>query len=180
MSHEYHVIYSVRYYPQFHVAEVGLGMFYLISLIFQFFFLSHGKPWMLNQWMWGHTCMLNVLSHFSNIVCSRCPVKMCNCLYVTENAHLWSSLSDFGQICTASPFLRQPGYVHASSLQLNPSVWMSSGCLSFLPKTFPHFSMWFTGPCWCSSEAWKKFSVNLILDTFILWKNDFSFLHFTV
>ena len=24
----YHVIYSVRYYPQFHVTAVGLGMYY--------------------------------------------------------------------------------------------------------------------------------------------------------
>jgi hypothetical protein len=28
MLHEYHVIYSVPYYPQFHVTAVGLGMYY--------------------------------------------------------------------------------------------------------------------------------------------------------
>jgi hypothetical protein len=28
MSHEYHVIYSVRYYPRFHVNPVGLGIYY--------------------------------------------------------------------------------------------------------------------------------------------------------
>jgi hypothetical protein len=28
MLHEYHVIYSVRYYPQFHVTAVGLGTYY--------------------------------------------------------------------------------------------------------------------------------------------------------
>jgi len=26
--HEYHVIYSVRYYPRFHVTAVGLGTYY--------------------------------------------------------------------------------------------------------------------------------------------------------
>jgi hypothetical protein len=28
MLHEYHVIYSVRYYPRFHVTAVGLGTYY--------------------------------------------------------------------------------------------------------------------------------------------------------
>jgi hypothetical protein len=28
MLHEYHVIYSVRYYPRFHVTAVGLGTHY--------------------------------------------------------------------------------------------------------------------------------------------------------
>ena len=28
MLHEYHVIYSVRYYPRFHVSAVGLGTYY--------------------------------------------------------------------------------------------------------------------------------------------------------
>jgi len=28
MLHEYHVIYSVQYYPCFHVTVVGLGMYY--------------------------------------------------------------------------------------------------------------------------------------------------------
>jgi hypothetical protein len=28
MLHEYHVIYSVRYYPLFHVTAVGLGTYY--------------------------------------------------------------------------------------------------------------------------------------------------------
>jgi hypothetical protein len=28
MLHEYHVIYSVRYYPWFHVTAVGLGTYY--------------------------------------------------------------------------------------------------------------------------------------------------------
>jgi hypothetical protein len=28
MLHEYHVIYSVRYYPRFHVTVVGLGTYY--------------------------------------------------------------------------------------------------------------------------------------------------------
>jgi hypothetical protein len=28
MLHEYHVIYSVQYYPQFHVTVVGLGTYY--------------------------------------------------------------------------------------------------------------------------------------------------------
>jgi hypothetical protein len=28
----------------------------LISLIFQFLG-GHGKPWILNQWIWGHNCM---------------------------------------------------------------------------------------------------------------------------
>jgi len=29
MLHEYNVIYSIRYYPGFHVTAVGLGMYYL-------------------------------------------------------------------------------------------------------------------------------------------------------
>jgi hypothetical protein len=28
MLHEYHVIYSVRYYPRFHITAVGLGTYY--------------------------------------------------------------------------------------------------------------------------------------------------------
>jgi len=28
MLHEYHVTYSVRYYPRFHVTAVGLGTYY--------------------------------------------------------------------------------------------------------------------------------------------------------
>jgi len=28
MLHEYHIIYGVRYYPQFHVTAVGLGTYY--------------------------------------------------------------------------------------------------------------------------------------------------------
>jgi hypothetical protein len=28
MLHEYHVIYSVRYYPRFHLTVVGLGTYY--------------------------------------------------------------------------------------------------------------------------------------------------------
>jgi hypothetical protein len=36
MLHEYHVIYSVRYYPRFHVTAVGLGTYYV--------------------WLWGHYC----------------------------------------------------------------------------------------------------------------------------
>jgi hypothetical protein len=28
MLHEYHVIYSVRYYPRFHLNAVGLGKYY--------------------------------------------------------------------------------------------------------------------------------------------------------
>jgi hypothetical protein len=27
MLHEYHVVYSVQYYPRFHVTAVGLGMY---------------------------------------------------------------------------------------------------------------------------------------------------------
>jgi hypothetical protein len=29
MLHEYHIIYSVRYYPRFHITAVGLGTYYL-------------------------------------------------------------------------------------------------------------------------------------------------------
>jgi hypothetical protein len=29
MLHEYHVIYSVRYYPRFHLTAVGLGKYYV-------------------------------------------------------------------------------------------------------------------------------------------------------
>jgi hypothetical protein len=42
MLHEYHVIYSVRYYPRFHVTAVGLGTYY--------------------PWIRGHTCTPNNLS----------------------------------------------------------------------------------------------------------------------
>jgi hypothetical protein len=37
MLHEYHVIYSVRYYPRFHITAVGLATYY---------------PWIL-----GHYCI---------------------------------------------------------------------------------------------------------------------------
>jgi hypothetical protein len=40
---------------------------------------------------------------------------------------------------------------------------MSLGCLSFLPRTFHHFSMWFIGSLWSSSEAQGKCSVNTYL-----------------
>jgi len=36
MLHEYHVIYSVRYYPGFHITVVDLGTHY--------------------PWIWGHYC----------------------------------------------------------------------------------------------------------------------------
>jgi ribosomal protein S27AE len=38
MLHEYHIIYSVRYYPRFHVTAVGLGMY---------------QPWIR-----GHNCIV--------------------------------------------------------------------------------------------------------------------------
>jgi hypothetical protein len=41
--HEYHVIYSIRYYPLFHVTGVGLGMYYLR--------------------IWGHTCTKECTPH---------------------------------------------------------------------------------------------------------------------
>jgi hypothetical protein len=42
MSHEYHIIYSVQYYPRFHVTAVGLGTYY---------------PWI--RW---HYCILHLLT----------------------------------------------------------------------------------------------------------------------
>jgi hypothetical protein len=39
MLHEYHVIYSVRYYPRFYVPAVGLGTYY--------------------PWIRGHYCISN-------------------------------------------------------------------------------------------------------------------------
>jgi hypothetical protein len=43
MLHEYHVVYSVRYYPRFNITAVGLGMYY--------------------QWIRGHY-YIYVMSHF--------------------------------------------------------------------------------------------------------------------
>jgi hypothetical protein len=42
MVHEYHVIYSVQYYPRFHVTAVGLGTYY--------------------PWMRGHYCISHSMS----------------------------------------------------------------------------------------------------------------------
>jgi len=44
MLHEYHVIYSVLYYLQFHTTVVGLGTCYL--------------------WIWGSACIYYSFFHF--------------------------------------------------------------------------------------------------------------------
>jgi hypothetical protein len=41
MLHEYHVIYSVRYYPRFHIPAVGLGTYY--------------------SWIRGHYCIYVII-----------------------------------------------------------------------------------------------------------------------
>jgi hypothetical protein len=50
MLHEYHVIYSVRYYPRFHVTAVGLGTYY--------------------PWIRGHYCI------FFSFLCNIISVKV--------------------------------------------------------------------------------------------------------
>jgi hypothetical protein len=44
LLHEYHVIYSVWYYPRFHITTVGLGMY------------------LYYPWIWGHTFIMKTLS----------------------------------------------------------------------------------------------------------------------
>jgi hypothetical protein len=57
MLHEYHVIYSVRYYPRFHITAVGLGTYY--------------------PWIWGHYCAKDWQTKFKrsyeNINLVPCP-----------------------------------------------------------------------------------------------------------
>jgi hypothetical protein len=47
MLHEYYVIYSVRYYPLFHITAVGLGTYY--------------------QWIWGYY-RINLHWHIAHLV----------------------------------------------------------------------------------------------------------------
>jgi len=57
MLHEYHVIYSFRYYPQFRVTAVGLGTYY--------------------PWIWGYACICVCIYTYIYIYTLLC-VHTCN------------------------------------------------------------------------------------------------------
>jgi hypothetical protein len=78
MLHEYHVIYSVRYYLWFHVTAVGVGMYYLwISGAYLHIYINKDFIYRKHCYMFRPICII-----FSEIFLLICGIYKNHCDFV--------------------------------------------------------------------------------------------------